>query len=188
VRRRRDPVRQDDRVRISWGQALAWRLERNFLLDPCPGDAVDVVRRLCGVQAQVPGSARLAVAVRRPPAGTARPTPASNHGGASPQDGGDAMGQQVASALAEHRLVRTWAMRGTLHLLPADALADHLALLAAARTWHRGSWQRTFADAATMARLAEAVPAALDGPPLTVRMRLCPAPIVLTHPLTDFGS
>jgi hypothetical protein len=58
-------------------------------------------------------------------------------------------------------------MRGTLHLLTTAAAADLLALLAAARTWEKGSWQRTFADAATMTRLTEAVPAALEGPPLT---------------------
>jgi hypothetical protein len=137
-------------MEASWAQALTWRLGRHYLLAPHGSDAVEIVRRLCGVQAQVPSAAQLAVAVRcvKP----AQDTPA---------------GQDVGVALAQHRLVRTWAMRGTLHLLPTDTLADQLALLAAARTWEKGSWQRTFADAATMSQLADLVSTALDGPPLT---------------------
>jgi hypothetical protein len=137
-------------MKVSWAQALTWRLGRHYLLAPHGSDAVEIVRRLCGVQAQVPSAARLAVAVRHATVG--QDTPA---------------GQDVEVALAQHRLVRTWAMRGTLHLLPTDTLADQLALLAAARTWEKGSWQRTFVDAATMSRLADLVSAALDGPPLT---------------------
>lgn len=166
---RRARLRQDGRMRITWGQALAWRLQRQFLAEPSTGDAVDVVHRLCGVQAQVPVTARLAVAIRLESAtGTAGTTGTT---GAMGQDDGagpdDDTGRDVAAALAGRRLLRTWAMRGTLHLLTADTAADHLALLAAARTWEKGSWQRAFADAATMARLAELVPQALDGEPLT---------------------
>ena len=51
-------------MRVSWRQALAWRMERQ-LLDPV-GDlsVAETVRRLCGVQAQVASSAELAVRVR----------------------------------------------------------------------------------------------------------------------------
>ena len=43
-------------------------------------------------------------------------------------------------ALAKRRLVKTWAMRGTLHVLdPAQAPA-FLALMAAARSWERPRW------------------------------------------------
>jgi Winged helix DNA-binding domain len=49
---------------LGWGQVLAWRLRRQFL-DPIGAHgAVDVVRRLAGVQAQVASAAELAVAVR----------------------------------------------------------------------------------------------------------------------------
>jgi hypothetical protein len=52
-------------VKISWKQALAWRMERQ-LLDPVGKLPVAaVVRRLCGVQTQVASSAELAVRVRR---------------------------------------------------------------------------------------------------------------------------
>ena len=82
-------------LKISWPQALAWRMERQ-LLDPI-GDlqAVDVVRRLGGVQSQVASSAELAIRVRQ----------ARSRGG------------EVNRALAEGRLLKTWAMRGTLHLV-----------------------------------------------------------------------
>src|SRR2546429_6840563 len=52
-------------VKISWRQALAWRMQRH-LLDPVGTLPVThVVRRLCGVQAQVASSAELVVRVRR---------------------------------------------------------------------------------------------------------------------------
>ena len=66
----------------------------------------DVVGRLCGVQAQVASSAELAVRVRRE---TSRPG-------------------EVDRALRDGRLIKTWAMRGTLHLLtPEEAGALPLA-------------------------------------------------------------
>jgi len=50
---------------LSWPQVLAWRMRRQ-LLDPIGTPSVpDVVRRLCGVQAQVASSAELAIRVRR---------------------------------------------------------------------------------------------------------------------------
>ncbi len=103
---------------------------------------VETVSALCGVQAQVPSSAELAIALRRR---------ASRQG-------------EVAQALAERRLIRTWAMRGTLHLLdPRDAGA-YLALVASARSWERPAWQRSFGvSAAEMRDLAAAVGEALDG-------------------------
>ena len=45
-------------LKVSWPQALAWRLHRQ-LLDPVTRQSVpDVVRRLCGVQAQGDSSGR----------------------------------------------------------------------------------------------------------------------------------
>src|SRR5438034_10586986 len=52
-------------AKISWKQALAWRMRRQ-LLDPVGDEsAVGVVRRLCAVQAQVASFAELCVRVRR---------------------------------------------------------------------------------------------------------------------------
>ena len=89
-----------------------------------PGDAsaVDIVRRLCGVQAQVPSAANLGVAVRQQ-----QPDPDGLH-----------------EALASRQLVRTWAMRGTLHVLTPDEAGAFLSLAAAARSWEKGAWQKAF--------------------------------------------
>jgi hypothetical protein len=73
-------------VRVGWHQALAWRMQRQ-LLDPVGSLPVaEVVRRLCGIQAQVASSAELAIRVRRE---------ASRPG-------------EVARALSEGRIIKTW--------------------------------------------------------------------------------
>lgn len=91
---------------VSWAQALAWRVGQQLLVEPAP-DLLAVVRRLAGVQAQVASSAEQAVWLR------------SGIGGAD-----------VRGALWKQRtLVKTWAMRGTLHWLPADELPTWIAAL-----------------------------------------------------------
>jgi winged helix DNA-binding protein len=129
-------------VRITWSQALAWRMRRH-LLDPVGTESVPgVVRRLCGVQAQVASSAELAVRVRR----------RTSHAG------------EVSRALSEGRLIKTWAMRGTLHLLTPQDAGTFLSLIAAGRSWERPSWQRYFGvTPSTMERLRAVVRDALDG-------------------------
>ncbi|MGV9328848.1 winged helix DNA-binding domain-containing protein [Streptosporangium sandarakinum] len=146
-------------VSVTWPQALAWRLRRQFV-DPVAGpDAVSVVRRLTGVQAQVASSAELAVAVRH----------------AAPRPG------EIDDALWRDRtLVKTWTARGTLHLVPADELAAHTAVLGSFRHWEKGSWQRGHGvGAAEVAAILEAVPAALAGRALT-REELVEAVIAAT--------
>ncbi|WP_043614573.1 winged helix DNA-binding domain-containing protein [Nonomuraea candida] len=134
-------------TKLSWSQILSWRLRRQFVSAADGGGAVAVARRLCGVQAQVASSARLAVAVR-----SARPDP----------------GEIDRALWAERTLVKTWIMRGTLHLLPADQLADHCAALGTLRFWEKGSWQRGHGvTAAEIAAIVEAVPAALGDRVLT---------------------
>jgi hypothetical protein len=116
---------------------------RRHLLDPLGEvDEVEVVRCLCGIQAQVPAAAALAVRVRQQ---------------SSPPDG-------VNRALEERRLMRTWAMRGTLHLLAPDEAGAYLSLVGAARSWEKGSWQTAFGVAPDeMVALVEAVGQVLDG-------------------------
>jgi len=109
-------------AKISWKQALAWRMRRQ-LLDPVGDEsAVGVVRRLCAVQAQVASFAELCVRVRR-----TRSKP------------GD-----VGRALIDGRLIKTWAMRGTLHLLTPEDAGAFLSLIASGRSWERPSWQKYF--------------------------------------------
>jgi hypothetical protein len=132
-------------MELTWPGVLAWRLRRQFLLRDAGSAAADVVRRLAGVQAQVMSAAEQAVAVRTP-------TPAPG---------------ALAQGLGSGELVRTWVMRGTLHVLPPADLGTFLAPLAAARTWEKGVWQRTYLDAVAMTRLAEAAAELLDGAALT---------------------
>ncbi|WP_433803413.1 DNA glycosylase AlkZ-like family protein [Actinomycetospora sp. CA-084318] len=124
-------------------RVLARRARRHFLADATAPDAVAVAARLLGIQAQVTTAADQAVAVRGP-AVTA-----------------------VRDGLADGSLVRTWSVRGTLHVLDTARAPDLLALLAAARTWEKGSWQREFATADEIARLAELVGDLLVEGPLT---------------------
>src|SRR5438093_2230513 len=116
---------------------------RRQLLDPLgTSSAPEVVRRLCGVQAQVASSAELAVRVRRR---------SSRRG-------------EVARALADGRLVKTWAMRGTLHLLTPEDGGAFLSLIAAGRSWERPSWQRYFGvTTKSMDLLREVARETLDG-------------------------
>jgi hypothetical protein len=120
---------------------------RRQLLDPVGAQsAADVVRRLCGVQAQVSSFAELCVRVRR-----------------KTSKAGD-----VARALAEGRLIKTWAMRGTLHLLTPEEAGAFLALIASGRSWERPSWQKYFGvTPKQLDALREVVRDALTGKSLT---------------------
>ncbi len=131
---------------LSWSQALAWRMGRQ-LLDPVgTGSVADVVRRLGAVPAQPEAAAELAIRTRRS---------ASRPG-------------EVAHALAEGRIIKTYAFRGATHLLTPEEGGAYLALRAASRMWERASWQRHYGlTASDWPVLREAVRAALSGGPLT---------------------
>ncbi|HET9346947.1 MAG TPA: crosslink repair DNA glycosylase YcaQ family protein [Candidatus Limnocylindrales bacterium] len=109
-------------VRVTWPQALAWRLERQLLAPVGRLPVEGVVRRRGGVQAQVASSAELAVRVRR----------ATSRAG------------EVDRALAAGKLIKTWAMRGSLHLLTPDDGAAFLALVADAQPWRKRAWDAYF--------------------------------------------
>jgi hypothetical protein len=132
--------------RLTWPQALAWRLRRHELDPPGLLPAPEVVRRLSGIQAQVASSADFAIRIRS-----------------------DAVGAgEVARALADGDLIKTWAMRGTLHLLTPEDAGACLSLLASGRPWERPAWQRWFGmDPATMERFRHVIRDALDGRALT---------------------
>lgn len=133
-------------MKVRWEQVHAWRLKRQLLEPRARVDVAEVVGRLCGVQAQVASSAELAVHVRQ-----ARPEPGS-----------------IDRALAEGVLLKTWAMRGTLHLLRTSDAACFLSVIASGRSWERGPWARAFgATPKQVAALADAVSELLDGAALT---------------------
>src|SRR6185503_12140934 len=105
----------------------AWRVERQLLAAGKAAGPADVARTLVGVQAQVTSSAALAIALRsKPGRGT---TPAV---------------QAATRALLDRRLVRAWAMRGTLHLFAADDVPTIAAALRGKERWRRPAWLRWF--------------------------------------------
>jgi Winged helix DNA-binding domain len=104
---------------------LTWRLKRQRLDRRAPrGEALCVVREICGLHAQVMSSAELTLWARVE----------------------DLEPEAVQEALWKRRsLAKTWAMRGTLHLLPADELPTGVAAQGALRPrYETASWQRHF--------------------------------------------
>ena len=133
---------------LRWAQVMAWRSARHHLDERVPAKAMlDVVEDIAGLHAQVMSSAELTLAARVE--------------GLEPGDVGRALWE-------ERSLVKTWAMRGTLHLLPAAELPRWQAALSTRRGWEAGAWQRGFGvTLEELARLNDAVAQALDGRLLT---------------------
>jgi hypothetical protein len=127
--------------------ATAFRLARHHLTRRAPlAQTVEVARRLCGVHAQVLSSADLILWARV--------------SGYRPNTLGKALWE-------EGSLVKTWLMRGTLHLVPADDLALYVGALDN-RGEYQPVWLRAFkVTAKQMERLIEGVADALDGECLT---------------------
>lgn len=136
-------------MRLTWGQAAAWRARRHHLDERVPAaQMLDVVARLGGIHAQILSSAELSLWAR--------------------VDGLKA--DDVARALWDDRtLVKTWAMRGTLHLLPTAEYAMWQAALSRYDHYTKPRWFRGFrVTEDEMTRLWSAAAAALDaGEPLT---------------------
>ena len=133
---------------ISWAEAIAWRARRHQLHERAPrAEMLAVVSRLCGVHAQVMSSAELTRWARV----------------------ADLERAAVADALWEERtLVKTWAMRGTLHLLATDDLPLYHGALATYRHYGKPGWLRGFRiTAEDFDTLLTAVPEALRGRELT---------------------
>ncbi len=103
---------------ITWGQALGWRMGRH-LLDPVGSESVaDVVGRLGAVLAMDESLAELAVRMRRT---TSRPG-------------------ELSDALADGRVIKAFAFRGSMHYLSSEDGGVYLALRAAGRQWELPSW------------------------------------------------
>jgi Winged helix DNA-binding domain len=131
-------------TKLTWEQVAAWRVERQYLARRAPaGRMLAVASRLCGLHAQVLSCAELMAWARVE--GLKRGT--------------------VQRALWEERtLVKTWAMRGTLHLLPsADLPVWHGALSTSRRYQRPALWRRFGLTMAEMDSLTKAIGTALDG-------------------------
>jgi len=132
---------------LTWAQVHAFRLTRQHLAHRAPKkDLARVAGDIAGAQAQVMSAAELQVAVRA-----------------------DCTVDDVRKALwKDKNLVKTWLMRGTLHLVPADdlplftaAMSSHLVRSPAAWLKYTQLTQGEFTD------VIQAIGDALDGQALT---------------------
>jgi len=136
-------------VKVTWRQATAWRVRRHYLDHHAPASEIlAVASRLCGLHAQVFSSAELTLwtRVKRLERGA------------------------VQRAVWEDRkLVKTWAMRGTLHLLPAAELhLWHAALATSRRYLSPTRWEKHFGiTMKDLERLTDAIGQVLDGQVMT---------------------
>ena len=103
---------------VTWAQALAWRLERQWL-DPVGSEPVaGVIRRLGAVLSMDEPLAELAVGTRRT--------------GSRPGE--------LAVALADGDVINVFAFRGAMHYLSPEDGGIYLALRSAGRQWELPSW------------------------------------------------
>ena len=134
-------------LRVTWPQALAWRLRRQLLDRRSDDPAADVVRRLGAVLSMDESLARIAVATRR----------ADGDGGA------------LAQAYRDGEVIKGFAFRGSRHYLAPDTAGAFLAIRCAGRQWELKSWQDYYRLApADWPAFREAVREALADGPLTV--------------------
>jgi hypothetical protein len=129
---------------VTAAREAGFRLSRNDLNARAPrGSLVEVARRICGLHAQVLSSADLSLWTR-----------VRGH-----------RREDLPRALWEERtLVKTWLMRGTLHLVPAEDLPVYCAALDR-RGHYPGAWLRYFGvTAREMERLIDVIAESLDEP------------------------
>jgi winged helix DNA-binding protein len=124
---------------LTWDEIRSRRLARSHLVERAPTKRlVEVVRDVCGIHAQVMGSAELQLAARIEGITQA----------------------EVRDALWERReLVKTWTIRGTLHLHPSDELG----LWTAARRAVVGEADYVTEDHALVPAVVAAIGEALAG-------------------------
>src|SRR5215467_521660 len=131
-------------LKLNWTRAAAWRARRHHLDQRAPArDMLTVASRLCGLHAQVLSSSELTLWARVE----------------------DLSRGAVSNALWKQRsLVKTWAMRGTLHLLPAREMPLwHAALSTSDRYRKPAIWRRFGLTLGELDRLTEAIATALYG-------------------------
>ena len=108
---------------LTESELRALRLRAQCLAPRFPREAlVDVVRTVCGVNAQLPSAMMLSLRARVKDL---------------------TVGDVETSRVKDRAVVRTWCMRGTLHLLATDDLEWLLSAVAPAVT--RGAWRWSWA-------------------------------------------
>lgn len=134
-------------AKLTWRKALHWRMGRHGLLERGGGDPLETTARICGLHAQVMSSAELTLWARHD----------------------DLPRDLVSGALWDDRtLVKLWAARGTLHLLPTTELSLWLGALGTYEHYLKPVWLRAFEiERHELERLMAAIGKALEGKPLT---------------------
>lgn len=142
------PVRAVREPRIGWEEARALRLERHHLHRRAPrGSEVRVAGQICGLHAQLLSSAALSLWARVE---------------------GASLESFERALWRERKLVKTWAMRGTLHLLPARDLPVYFGALSTYTHYLRQGWVKYFGVTREQVELViEAVSEAVRGRALT---------------------
>lgn len=135
-------------ISLTWEQVRAWRLQRHALVQRAPAEAMlDITARVGGLHAQLMSSAELMLWARIE---------------------GITAGITQRALWEERSLVKTWAMRGTLHLLPASEYPLWQADLSTNKNYLKPSWFRYFGvSQQELEHILTAVGRALDGKILT---------------------
>jgi len=142
------PVSPGEAPGFSEDQVLRFRLARQHLAEPAPLESLAFVAGdVCGVQAQVTSSVHLALGARVR----------------------EVSMDHIERALAvDKSLVKTWAMRGTVHVLPACDLAMYTGALGQSAERHEEWWSnRRNVARETILDMLRASVEALAGGPLT---------------------
>ena len=132
---------------LSWGDVHAFRLRRHHLIDRAPKSQLDrVVGAICGVQAQVMSFAELQIAVRV-----------------------DCSVEDVRNALWKRKtLVKTWLMRGTLHLARSADLPVYTAAMGSYTLRNMATWLKYLkVSEPELLHLFDLIGQSLNGTPLT---------------------
>ncbi|MCC6167461.1 MAG: AlkZ family DNA glycosylase [Caldilineaceae bacterium] len=144
---------------IATSEALALRLSRQYLDRRAPRDKlVYVAREIGGVQAQSTSEAYIGLLARME--------------GLSASD--------IDRALLDERvLIRTWAMRQTVHLLPSDEFPSYMAALNPVYLRHHQTLIRKGLDEQTIEKAVDAAQEELASGPLTRKELIDRIPSVL---------
>lgn len=128
---------------LAWDRVTAWRIARGQLGRRAgAGRLVEVVQGICGAHAQIMSTVPLALAAR-----IAGVTATS-----------------VDAAIEGRDLVKTWAMRGTLHVFAARDVSLYAAAQATRDQYSNPSFLRYFGlEQADVDAVLDAIPQALDG-------------------------
>ncbi|MGH2840846.1 MAG: winged helix DNA-binding domain-containing protein [Solirubrobacteraceae bacterium] len=133
---------------LTWPAVMAWRVERQGLAGRAAAERwPEVVRRICGLHAQLPSSAELTLWARVE----------------------DLPRDALETALwTDRTLVKTWAMRGTLHLLDASELGLWVGAQGALKPrYEMASWRKAFGmTSEEAAAVLDAIATALEPEPL----------------------